>query len=135
MVNPLDHWLRVLFCTRSWIPLRGFPGSWGIGFRIPLRGLSGFWVPPRLVVPTHPLRVPVRWSFEFSLSFSCSDIYGPHCSMVLYRVVFCDIVFSLIKSHVYCSRSFLLRRSVDYYFCRCSVRYHRCGWLYLDHIF
>ena len=36
MVNPLGHWLRVTFCTRSWIPLRG---------------LSGFQVPPGLVVP------------------------------------------------------------------------------------
>ena len=51
MVNPLGHWLRVLFCTRSWIPLRGLSGFRGIGFRIPLRGLSGFQVPPGLVVP------------------------------------------------------------------------------------
>ena len=49
MVNPLYHWLRVPFCTRSRIPLKGLYGSWEIGFHIPLRGLSGFRVPLGLV--------------------------------------------------------------------------------------
>ena len=42
MINPLGHWLRILFGTRS---------------RIPLRGLSGFRVPPGLVV-TERLPLP-----------------------------------------------------------------------------
>ena len=140
MVNPLVHWLRVLFCTRSRIPLRGLSGYWGIGFWIPLSGLSGFLVPPRLVVPAHPIPVPVRLSFEFSISFFlCFDISWYHCSIVPYQEIFCDtvcrvflsifpeyleMVFSdsvsnRIKYHVYCSRYFfLLCRSVDYAVCR-----------------
>ena len=51
MFNPLVHWLWVPFCTIFWIPLRGLSWSWGIGFRIPLRGLFSFRVPPGLVVP------------------------------------------------------------------------------------
>ena len=47
----------------------GLSGFRGIGFRIPLRGLSGVRVTPGLVVPTHPLPIPVCWYFEFSLSF------------------------------------------------------------------
>ena len=45
------------------------PGNW-----IPdsLKGLSDFLVPPVLVVPAHPLLVPVHRSFEFSMSF-CVD--------------------------------------------------------------
>ena len=69
MVHPLCHWIRVLFCTRSKIPLRELSGSWGIGFWIPLRVLSGFQVPLVLVVPTHHLLFPVRRSFELSISF------------------------------------------------------------------
>ena len=57
MVNPLGHWLWVTFFTRSRIPLRGLYWSWGIGFRIHLRGLSGFWVPPGLVVPETKSRI------------------------------------------------------------------------------
>ena len=51
MVNPLGHWIRVPFCTRSWIPLRRLSWSWGFGFWITVRGLSGFRVPTGLVVP------------------------------------------------------------------------------------
>ena len=69
MVNPLGHWLRVLFCTRSQIHFRGLSGSWGIGILITLRVLSNLRVPPWLVVPAHPLPVPVRGSFYFSISF------------------------------------------------------------------
>ena len=135
MVDPIDHWLRVLFCTIS---------------RITLRGLSGFRVPPGLVVPSHPLPFPVRRSFEFSVFCCCCfGISGYHWSMVPYRVVFCDIfcqvfisffpeyvemvfldsVSDPIKYHVYCTISFLLWRSVDYDIFRCIVYFHRCGWL------
>ena len=69
MFNPLVHCLRVPFCTRSWIPLRGLSGYWVIVFPIPFRGLSGFRVPLGLVVPAHPLPVPVRRSFEFPCIF------------------------------------------------------------------
>ena len=149
MVNPLGHWLWVPFCTISRIPLRGLSGSWGIGLRIPLGGLSGFRVTLVLVVPKHPLTVPVLWSFDFLIFFCCFDISGSHWSMVPYRVVFCVVVCQVflslspeyagmvlsdsisdpIKYHVYCSRSFLLCHFVDYYVCRCIVRCHRCGWL------
>ena len=61
MVNPLGHWLQVLFCTRSWIPLRGLSGPWGIGFRIPFRVLSVFWFPPGLVVPASQLVLVNHW--------------------------------------------------------------------------
>ena len=63
MVNPLGHWLRVLFCTKS---------------RIPLKGLSGFPVSPGLLVTAHPLLVSVCQSFEFSIYFCCFDIFGSH---------------------------------------------------------
>ena len=51
MVNPLDHWIHILFGTRLRITLRGLSGFLVIGFRITLRGLSGFQVPPGLVFP------------------------------------------------------------------------------------
>ena len=44
MINPIGHWIRVLFVTRLRIPLRGLSGFLGIGFWIPLRVLSGFRV-------------------------------------------------------------------------------------------
>ena len=152
MVNPLGHWLWVPFCARSRTALRGLSGSWGTGFRIPLRGLSGFRFPLGLVVPAHPLRVPVCRSFDF-LFFCCFEISGSHCSMVPYRVVFCDIACKIflslfleyveiflsdsvsdpINSNVYLSRSFLIFRSVDYDVCRYIVRCHRCGWLLVAH--
>ena len=50
-VHPLDHWPWIPFGTRLQIPLMGLPGFRGIGFRIPLRGLSGVRVTPELVVP------------------------------------------------------------------------------------
>ena len=68
MVNP-RLLLRVPFCTRFRIPLRGLSGSWGIVFLISLGGLSGFRVPPGLLVPAHPLPVPVCRYFYFYLNF------------------------------------------------------------------
>ena len=68
VVNPLGHWLRILFGTIFRIPLRGLSVFWGIGLWIPLGVLSSFQVTPGLVVPAHPLPVPVRRSFEFSMS-------------------------------------------------------------------
>ena len=65
MVNPLVYWRRVPLCTRSWIPLMGLSKSLGIWLLIPLRGLSVFWVPPGLLVPSHTLLVPVFRSFQF----------------------------------------------------------------------
>ena len=50
MVNPLGHWLWVLFCTRSQILLGGLSRFQGIGLWIPLRQLSGFRVSLLLVV-------------------------------------------------------------------------------------
>ena len=41
----------------------------GIGSRIPLRELSGFQATPALVVPEHPITVPVCRFFEFYMSF------------------------------------------------------------------
>ena len=77
MVNPLGHWIRVPFCTRSHIPLRGLSGSWGIRLQIPFRVLSGFQVPPGLVFLANKitnkeeilnqgktLKPPYRESFE-----------------------------------------------------------------------
>ena len=52
MVNPLGHWVQIMFGTRYRIPLRGLSGFRGIGLRIPLRGLSGFRVLPGLLVPS-----------------------------------------------------------------------------------
>ena len=69
MVNPLGHWLWILFGTIFWITLSGLSGFRGIVFWVPLRRLCGFWVPPLLVVSAHPLLVPVLWYFDFSLSF------------------------------------------------------------------
>ena len=69
MVNPLRHWLRVPFETIFWIPLRGLSSFWGTGLWIPLSVLSGFLVNTGLLVPAHPLLVPVFSSFEFSMSF------------------------------------------------------------------
>ena len=155
MVNTLGHWLRFPFCTSSWIPLRGLSGFRVIGFRIPLGRLSGFRVPPGLLVPAHPLLVLFCRSFEFSMSFFVAFyISGSRCSMVPYRVVFFDIfcqvflslfpeyvetvlsdsVFDPIKYHVYCSRHFLPFRSVEYAFCCCIFRCHRCWWLLVSHL-
>ena len=67
MVELIVHWLWIPFGNRSLIPLRGLSGFQGIGFQIPLRRLSGFRVPPGLVVPAHPLPVPVFRSFEVSM--------------------------------------------------------------------
>ena len=69
MVNTLDHWLRFPFCTISWIPLRGLSGFLGIGFRIPLRAFSGFWVPPELVFPAHPPPIPVHRFLSYLCPF------------------------------------------------------------------
>ena len=68
-VNPLSHWLWVPFCTRSQIPLRGLSGLQGIGFRIPLRGLSRFWAPLGFLFLAHPLPVPVHRYFKFHMNF------------------------------------------------------------------
>ena len=48
------------------------PGNW-----IPdsLKGLSDFLVPPVLVVPAHPLLVPVHQSFDFSVYFFVAFTY------------------------------------------------------------
>ena len=51
MVNPLYHWLLILFGTSSHIPSQGLSRFRGMGFRIPLRGLSVFQVSPGLLVP------------------------------------------------------------------------------------
>ena len=75
MVSPIDHWLRIAFGTIYWITFRGLSGFWGIGSRIPLRVLYGLTVPLVLVVPAHPLPVPVRQSFEFSMSFFIAFTY------------------------------------------------------------
>ena len=93
MVNPLGHWLWVLFCTSYRIPLRGLSGSWGIGFLIPLRGLSGFQVPPRIISSIAPSPGPsLLFLSVFYIFFHCFYISGSCCSMVPYQVVFCDIV-------------------------------------------
>ena len=69
MVNPLGHWIQIMFGTRFRIPLRGLSGLWGIGFWIPLRGLSGLQVTPGSVVCSHPLLIPVCRYFEVYVSF------------------------------------------------------------------
>ena len=51
MVNHIRHWLWVPFCNITWIALRGLHRFRGIGFRIPLRGISGFQVTMGLVIP------------------------------------------------------------------------------------
>ena len=51
MVYPISHWILVPFCNRYRIALIGLSRSWGIVLQIPLRWLSGFRVPPGLVVP------------------------------------------------------------------------------------
>ena len=75
MVNPIGHWLRIMFGGSPLIPLRGLSRFRGIGFRIHLRVLFGFRVPPGLVVPSHPLTVPVCRYFEFSMSFYVDFTY------------------------------------------------------------
>ena len=69
MVNPNGQWFHVPFGTRFRTPFRVLSGFRGTGFRIALTVLSGVWVTPGLLVPTHPLQVLVHWSFEFSMSF------------------------------------------------------------------
>ena len=59
MVNPLGHWLWILFGTRFRIPLRGLSGFRGVGLQIPLKGLSGFWVTPGLVVTVETYHVEI----------------------------------------------------------------------------
>ena len=148
MVNPIGHWLRILFGTRLPIYLRGLSGFRGIGIRSPLRGLFRLRVTPVLAVPEYPLLVPVCRSFEFSMSFFCCFLISwYHFSMVPYWVVFCDItrqafiflfpeymeiffsdsISDPIKSHVYCSGSFFCR-SVDDSVCFCIARCHQCWW-------
>ena len=61
MVNPLSHWIRDPFCTRSLIPLRG---------------LSGFRVPPGLVVPAAASRQKTR----FLLTWISCAILNPRSS-------------------------------------------------------
>ena len=51
MVNPLGHWLRIMFGTRFQIHLRGLSRFREFGFRITLRLLYGYRVTPVLVVP------------------------------------------------------------------------------------
>ena len=48
MVNPLGQWIHISFGSRFWILLMGLSGFQGIGFRIPLRGLSGVTGYPRI---------------------------------------------------------------------------------------
>ena len=69
MVNPLGHWIQIMFGTIFHIPFRVLSGCQGIGFRNSLRILSGFQVTPVLIVLEHPLPVPVYRYFEFSMSF------------------------------------------------------------------
>ena len=73
------------------IPLKGLSRFWEIGSCISLRVLSGFQVSPVLVFPAHPLPVPVRRYFEFSI-FCCFYISWYHWYMVPDWVVFCDII-------------------------------------------
>ena len=58
MVNPIGHWIWILFGTRFRISLRGLSRFQGIGFQIPLRRLYGFRVTPVLVVPALPYYYP-----------------------------------------------------------------------------
>ena len=55
MVNPIGHWLRIMFGTRLGILLMGLSGFQGIIFRVLLRGLSGFRVTVGLIVPAQPI--------------------------------------------------------------------------------
>ena len=41
----------IFYLVIDWIPLMILSGLWGVGLRIPLRGLSGFWVTLGLVNP------------------------------------------------------------------------------------
>ena len=50
MVNPLGHWICIPFGNKLQIPLTVLSYSQVIGFRIPLRGFSGFQVTPGLAV-------------------------------------------------------------------------------------
>ena len=134
-----------MFVTRLRIPLSGFGGC------IPysLRGLSSFRVTPVLVVPAHPLLVPIFRSFEFFMYFLWFKISWLHSYMVPYLLVFCDMIrpvflfffpeyveiilsYSVaypIKSYVYCSRYFLFSHSIHNVICQCVVGCLCCWWL------
>ena len=68
-VNPLGHWIWISFGTRLHITLMRLSSLWGIGLRIPLRGLYGFRVTPGMVAPSHLIPVPVLRFLEFSMPF------------------------------------------------------------------
>ena len=101
MVNPIGHWIRVPFCTRSRIPLRGLSGFRGIGFWITLRGLSGFRVPLGLVVPAQSVcscgsvLVPIIFSFTGSTVMALGD--PPTMSPTIsFQIQFCEITFIFV---------------------------------------
>ena len=58
-----------MFGTRFRNPLMLLSVSRGTRFRIPLRGLSGLRASLELVVPAHPIPVPVCRSYDFSMFF------------------------------------------------------------------
>ena len=99
MVNPLDHWFRVLFGSRFQIPLRGLPDFQRTGFQMLLRGLYGFCVTPGFLVQVHYLPIPFWQSFEFSFFFCWFQISWLHSSVVTYRVIFCDLIRQVFLFH------------------------------------
>ena len=132
----------------------GLPVFRGIGFRIPLRGLSGYRVPLGLLVPAHLLLVPVSRYFEFSMSFFDALTYLGLIALwyhigwcsVTTRYVFLSLFLEyvemvlsdynsyLINSHVCCSRSFLFRNLIENSVCVCVVRLQQCWWLLVAHL-
>ena len=90
MINHRDHWLRILFSNRFRISLSRLSGFQGFGFRFPLKGLSSFQVTLALVVPEHPVPVPVCRYFYFSVYFF---VYFKHlCLIVLCFRIGCFFV-------------------------------------------
>ena len=136
-VNPLVHWIHMPFSNRFRILFRGLNGFRGIGFRIPLRGLFGFWVTPGLLY----IALDVFF-FGFKISWL-------HSYVLPYWVVFCDIIRHIcfrsffpeyidfflysvnypIKSHVYFSRLFMFCQSIHDAIYISVVSCHWCWWL------
>ena len=74
MVNPLFHWLQILYGNRFQVRLRGLSGFWVIGLWIPLRGLSGVWVTPGFIISA-PLQFPLFCNMELVPSWLLASLF------------------------------------------------------------
>ena len=124
MVNPVDHWIQILFGTRLWIPLMELSGFWVNWILYFLKGIV--WFPGYLRIGssiTHSYGSNLPVFLVFYVLCCWFKITQSHCTAFPYWVVLCDItrqVFLSLFSENICkwvfSILFLVFLTLDYNF-------------------